>query len=129
MRNVSILLLPLLILGGCNDNGSNLQPSPVVFRVDLQSQFFDDSLRVQVDGQMVFEGRATTDNILSLAKSISVNASSGRHHVHVEVADPNAGTDKDTTVMVKDTLTVAVNLDERSRMLYFNLYPFLIPYR
>ena len=126
---LNILVLPLLVLGGCNDSGSNLQPSTPVFRIDLQAQFLDDSVRVVVDSRIVFEGRVTTNNILSLAKAIPVEVPTGEHNVDVQVLHPYTGTDKDTTVMVKDTLTVAVTLDERSRTLYFNLYPFLVPYR
>lgn len=129
MRKISVLVLPLIILGGCKDNGSTLQPSPAVFRIDLQSQFLDDSVRVLVDTRIVFEGRVTTNYTLSLAKSLSVDASTGQHDVSVQVVHPYTGTEKDTAVIVKDTLTVAVNLDERSGMLYFTLYPFLIPYR
>lgn len=129
MRKIGMLVLPFIIWGGCTDSGPSIHTPPAVFRVDLQSQFFHDSVQVQVDGRIVFEGRVTTNNILSLAKSISVQATSGRHDVSVHVVHPYTGTEKDTTVFVKDTLTVAVNLDERSRTLYFALYPFLIPYR
>ena len=129
MRKISVLVLPLIILGGCKDSGSTLQPSPVVFRIDLQSQFLEDSVRVLVDSRIVFEGRVTTNFTLGLAKSLSVDPSAGQHDVRVQVVHPYTGTEKDTAVVVEDTLTVAVNLDERSRMLYFTLYPFLVPYR
>lgn len=129
MRNLmSVLVLSLVFLGGCKDSGSTLQPSPAVFRIDLQSQFLDDSVCVAVDSRIVFEGRITTNNIWSLAKSISIDGNTGQHSIRVQVVHPFAGTEKDTTVTVKDTLTVAVRLDERSRTLYFNLYPFLFPY-
>lgn len=121
--------LPLLILGGCKDNGVALQLSPAVFRVDLQSQFLDDSVRLTVDSQTVFSGRVTTNSSLGLARSISVDANIGEHNVLVEVIHPYRGAEKDTTVSVTDTLTVGVTLDERSRTLYFHLYRFLIPYR
>jgi hypothetical protein len=129
MSKLTWLVLPLFILGGCKDNGVTLQPSPAVFRVDLQSQFLDDSVRVTVDNRKVFSGRVTTNYSLGLAKSISVDASIGRHNVLVQVIHPYRGAEKDTTVSVMDTLTVAVTLDERSRTLYFHLYGFLIPYR
>jgi hypothetical protein len=129
MPKSTLMVLSLLFVGGCKDNIVTVQPSPAVFRVDLQYQFFDDSVLVAVDSRMVFSGRVTTNNSLSLAKSISVDGSTGQHNVLVQVVDPYRGTQKDTTVSVTDTLTVAVILDERSRTLYFSLYPFLLPYR
>jgi hypothetical protein len=128
MPKISMLVLPLLILGGCKDNGSTLRPSPAVFQIDLQSHFVDDSVRVQVDSRIVFEGRVTTHDIFGLAKSISVDANTGPHDVRIQVVHPYTGSEKDTTIIVTDTLTVAVNIDERSRTLHFNLYPFLLLY-
>jgi hypothetical protein len=125
----TLLVLALLILGSCKDNGEILQSSPAVFRVDLQWQFLDDSVRVTVDSRMVFSGRVTTNSSLGLAKSISVDGNIGQHEVLVQVVHPYRGAEKDTTVSVTDTLTVGVTLDERSRTLYFHLYPFVIPYR
>ncbi len=129
MTRLTLLLLPLLFLSSCKDNTVSNQTSPAVFRVDLQSRFYDDSVCVAVDSRVVFSGRVTTNTSLSLAKSISVDANAGQHNVLVQVLYPTASKQKDTTVSVSDTLTVAVILDERSRTLYFHLYPFLLPYR
>lgn len=129
MSKLGILVLSFLILGGCKDNGSTLQPLPAVFRVDLQAQFLNDSVLVLIDGMSAFEGRVTTNYSQGLARSVPVNASAGRHEVRVKVVHPYTGTEKDTIVTVKDTMTVTVRLDERSRTLYFDVYPFLIPYR
>ena len=129
MNKLTLLVLPLLILCSCKDDGVSYHPSAAVFRIDLQSQFLDDSVRVAVDSRIVFSGRVRTNYSLSLAKSISVDANAGQHDVLVQLVDPFWPTQKDTTVIISDTLTVAVSLDERSRTLYFYLYPFLLPYR
>jgi hypothetical protein len=97
--------------------------------IDLQAQFLDDSVRVLVDNRTVYEGRATTNLILGLARSIPVEGLSGAHRVRTQVVDPLQGTERDTMVTVGDTLTVAVTLDERTRTLYYTLYPYLIRYR
>ncbi len=129
MRMLSLLFLSLIVIVGCKEEGSPVQPLPAVFRVDLQQGFQDDYVRVSVDNRFVFEGRVTTDHILSLARSLSVDAGSGPHDVLVRVLSPYPPTENDTTVVVKDTLTVAVNLDRGDRKMSFALYPFLIPYR
>jgi hypothetical protein len=129
VRMIWLLVPPLIFPGGCRDHGPGVQSSPAVFQVDLQTQFSDDSVRVLIDSRCVFEGRVTTHLGQGLARSLSVDGQAGRHNVRVHVVHPFTGTEKDTTLVVTDTLTLAVNLDERSRTLYFALYPFLIPYR
>ncbi len=129
MTKFALLILPLLTLANCKDDGISNPGSPAVFRVDLQSEFYNDSVIVAVDSRMVFTGRVTTNHSLSLAKAISVDANTGQHNVMVQVVNPAGAKQKDTTVSVSDTLTVAVILDERSRTLYFYLYPYLLPYR
>ena len=129
MRRLIIFVLPLALLGRCTDIGSAPRNSPAVFMIDLQAQFLDDSVRVLVDDRMVYEGRVTTFPLLGLARSIPVEGVSGTCWVRTQVVDPLPGTERDTAVTVGDTLTVAVTLDERSRTLYYTVYPYLIRYR
>jgi hypothetical protein len=124
-----IVAMSLLALVSCSDRGSDLQLRPSLLSIDLQGGFSNDSIRVTVDGRVVFDGRATTNDILFLAHTFRLDVSRGRHTVLVQNLNPFWITENDTTVTLTDTLTVAVNLDERSRSPVFTIHPFLIPYR
>ena len=59
----------------------------IELEVHLNNSFNDDRVRVKIDGHEVFDGRVTTNYVLSLAEVIQLTKSSGSHEIEVQVND------------------------------------------
>ena len=75
MRLATLLVL-LLALPAC-DGAAWETDDRVALRVDIQSQFDDDRVRVEVGGVPVFDDRVTTEALLSLAKIVEADVPPG----------------------------------------------------
>lgn len=75
MRLATLFAL-LLVLPAC-DGAAWETDERVALRVDIQSQFDDDRVRVEVGGVPVFDGRVTTEDVLSLAEIVEAQVPPG----------------------------------------------------
>ncbi len=126
MRIHLALVALLLVLLGCKKATTEPTTSPVLW-IDLQQSFANDSVQVVFDQNLIFAGRVTTNNILSLAHSIHQPATRGSHEVRIRIVD--SGVQADTTFMLFDTLTVAVQYIRSPAQVGYVFYPGLVPYR
>ena len=77
MRLATLLAL-LLVLPACDAAGFWETQERVPLRVDIQSEFADDRVRLEVGGVPVFDDRVTTEAVLSLAEIVRSNVPPGR---------------------------------------------------
>ncbi len=121
-------LLPLILalVLSCEEANDHSSGSALL-SIDLVSDFQTDTLRVELDNQVLLSGTVTYDYSLSLAWQKQVTVTPGSHRVQIFVL--NRGAHSDTIVNVQDTLTVAVGYDRGENKVIFTLYDFLIPYR
>ena len=126
-----IPLLPLILIFlvfalSCKESTDPPSESALL-SIDLVSDFQTDTLRVELDNQVLLSGTVTYDYSLSLAWQKQVTVTPGSHRVQIFVL--NRGAHSDTIVNVQDTLTVAVGYDRGENKVIFTLYDFLTPYR
>ena len=98
---VVLVVGALAVVAGCGLLGENRQ----AFEVHLQSSFEDDHVRVEIDGQVVFDGRVTTAHVAGLAERIKLERPTGRHRIRVIVNDLEA---VEKRFRLNERLTVAV---------------------
>ncbi len=61
------------------------------FEVHLNNGFDDDRVRVEIDGQTVFDERVTTDDVWSLAEVLKLQRPEGTHHIRAVVNGSEEG--------------------------------------
>lgn len=94
MRLATLLAL-LLVLPAC-DGAAWESTDRVPLRIDIQSQFDDDRVRLEVGGVPVFDGRVTTEDVLSLARVVEASVPPGETVMEAIVNDgPRARIDLD----------------------------------
>lgn len=111
MRLVPVLALVLAVLAGCDSAVVTPPAGPESLRVDFQTVFDDDRVRVELDGALVFDGRVTTDGALSLAESVDLSIPEGAHDLRVEVGGASA----EAAFVAGDIVFVAVGYDPETR--------------
>ena len=84
MRLVPLLAL-LLALPACDAAAFWETDERVPLRVDIQSQFADDRVRVEVGGVPVFDSRVTTEPLLGVAQIVETEVPPGRTPITVTV--------------------------------------------
>ncbi len=117
-KNFYTIFIFLLMIIGCENNIEKNKTPAIVLRIDLQSQFEDDSVRVMVDDTVAFEGRVRTETMLDVAKVVKFYVDSGPHYIHVQVIYPDTIIENETTAFVYGRSTVAARLDRQGRRLH-----------
>lgn len=89
----ALCALALLVLGaGCEllpVNSSS--PNAQAFEVHLQNNFDEDRVRVEIDGEVVFNDRVSTDYLWSLAEVVVLKAPEGKRRLRVVVNGSEEG--------------------------------------
>lgn len=91
MRLATLLTL-LLVLPACDATGFWETTERVPLRVDIQTQFADDRVRLEVGGVPIFDDRVTTEDVLSLAEIVRSNVPPGPTTLVVRVNGGPEGT-------------------------------------
>lgn len=78
-------LFLLVALPGCRIVQEEHLQYPL--EVHLQVDFRGENVRVEVDRELVFEGRVETDDVLGFAEIIRLDLTPGRHRIRVRVGD------------------------------------------
>lgn len=126
MRNFILVFILLSLATGCRQ-ATEPTTQNALLSIDLQEEFASDHVQIAVDQQIVFNDTVTTNFSLGLAGWYSKRVSVGSHRIEVSI--PDREVQRDTTVNLRDTLTVAVTYDRAGNILSFSLFNFLILYR
>jgi len=84
-RYFPLLLACCIVLAGCDSADLEAPSGPEAVRIDLQWNFEDDFVEIELDGDLVFAERVTTNDLLSLAKIVDYSLPAGEHTVHAVV--------------------------------------------
>ena len=79
------LVLAAFLVAGCDSTGITLPSGPQPLTVDLTARFDNDLVRIELDDELIYEERVTTEDVLSLAARATFEIPEGRHRVRVEV--------------------------------------------
>ena len=88
LKNALTIVLALALCVGCSrKHPSQVQPvaGGEAFFVHLQEGFSGEPVRVLVDGELLFEGKPTTDPRLGIAEEFSGSASSTNINLTIEI--------------------------------------------
>lgn len=92
-------------------------------RIDLELDFRNDSVKVELDSQTIFSGRVTTNYALSAAwESDHLDVAEDSHTVKLTVFTDNVS--NQMTTYIKDTVVVAARYDRQARKIDFRTYSF-----
>ncbi len=120
------LALTLLFLTlGCEGQTGPGQKNAFL-SIDLRFDFQSDSVKVELDDQVVFNGNITTDWTVSNAKRLIQTVSHDSHRVEVFIL--NHDTHRDTIFSMQDTITVDVRYDRAKNKLSFLIYNRFVRY-
>ena len=110
-----LLIFPLLLsLAACDGSGPEplvVPTGPESIGVHFQSQFEDDAVAVRLGDDLVFSGRVTTWDVLSLAATVPLSVPAGEQVVRVSVGGRAAALAVDPA----ETAVVAVLYDRATR--------------
>lgn len=98
-RSIFLAILCGLLLVSCS---SESQPGPtaenpnwnIPLNIHLQSYYKDASVRVVLDGQVIFSGEISTSALLGVAERLSMKRDSGSHFISVTVDGRDYGEDQ-----------------------------------
>jgi hypothetical protein len=79
---LTVFLLSSLMMACRKNNGP---AAKFDLGVDLQSTFSEDHVQVLIDNELLYDNLATTNHVLSLAKSIGTTNTEGKHHITLVV--------------------------------------------
>ena len=129
---MKVLKLIYLVLGflfflysGCNTEDSNT--SQALLRIDLQSGFYKDSVRILMDNNVLLDSVVSTSVVLSRAwtsKNLTVNT--GYHKFSAIIFGKNLF--RETDFFIHDANTVTINLYSNPDAIKFKTYDFLLFY-
>jgi hypothetical protein len=77
-----LLLIGLTALQSCRCSKEN---NAYTVGIDLQSDFKNDVVSVEIDGQRIFQNRATTNEVAGMAESIRTRCTEGIHTIRITV--------------------------------------------
>lgn len=77
-----ILLVSLAALPSCRCSKEN---NTYTVGIDLQSDFKNDLVSVEIDGQRIFQQRANTNDLAGMAESIRTHCTEGIHTIRITV--------------------------------------------
>jgi hypothetical protein len=127
---IIILLLASIGLTCKNPVGVNQNEGSknALVAIQLESDFRDDSVKVELDSRQLFAGRVETNFSIHLAWSSDVLAiPAGVHTVRVSVFVSNIVGHISTDL--HDTMTVTANYDRQTQQLEFRTYNRFLPRR
>jgi hypothetical protein len=83
-KTILFTSLVLLLFAACRKANN---PTVYDLGVDLQNSFDKDNVQVVIDNQPLLNAQVTTNDLLSLAKSISTVNTEGKHTIKVVIND------------------------------------------
>jgi hypothetical protein len=90
-------------------------------RIDLESDFRNDSVKVEFDSQSLFVGRVTTDHAVSAAWTSSrLDITAGIHTIKLTVYTDSVSNQISTKI--QDTVIVAVRYERQTKQINFQMY-------
>lgn len=113
MRALLLLLVLFMFGAGCDSAVPATPSGPEEVRVDLQSDFDRDHVAIELDGDLVFSDRVTTNHLLGLAEFISLSIPEGEHSIQAVV---NGRYYAAAQFMAGDVVVVAVRFNGRDRV-------------
>lgn len=79
------LALPVALVAGCDTTAITTPSGPESLTVDFTARFDRDLVRIELDGEPIYEERVTTEDVLSLAARASFEIPEGWHQFRVQV--------------------------------------------
>lgn len=122
---LALIFVPIILDGGCS-NPIAPEVSDALLSIDLPAAYYKDSVRVELDNNILLQDTITTNLVLGLAWIHRDALKAGSHRIGVFVL--NRGAQTETTLVVRDTTTVVVNFDRRNNKLWFRVFNFLFHY-
>jgi hypothetical protein len=109
MRAPLLLLVLFLFATGCDSAEPTTPSTPEQVRVDLQWNFDGDHVAIELDGDLVFSDRVTTNHLLGIARFIDLSIPKGEHSIQAVV---NGRYHAAAQFMAGDVVVVAVRFTE-----------------
>jgi hypothetical protein len=103
---ISLLTFSLLFVFACK-KGDDLKD--VAVRIDIQSSFVADDVKIYIDNQKEFDNTITTNDVLSFAGGFSTVKSEGRHHLRVIIG----GVEYNENFTLSNMLYIGINYDRQ----------------
>lgn len=124
MQKKALLFISVLILFfcalSCNKSVSP-EYSPAELRVDVESDFDEDYVKIELDNENILDEIITTNYTVCAAwLSGTINSTQGKHRVSVKIL--NQGVSGDYVFIQKGLLTVRVMYDKISKRIKFSEY-------
>jgi hypothetical protein len=123
---VLIILFFVLIFTCCEKVTEPESKQAEVFEIHLQFGFNNNPVHVEFDGNQVFDDTISTGSILAFAEIIPFDVRQGNHHLRAVV---NTTIEAETTLVVGDSLYVAVKYNTDQKYIYFRAQTWPFPYR
>ena len=107
---VILLISSLSFFTSCDKDADakTLPAQAYTLGVDLQGGFDKDQVTVYIDDKKIFNNVVSTNNLLSLAASVTTSNTKGEHTIKVVVNDTQTGSEKFT--FEKDTWIAVRNI-------------------
>jgi len=113
------IFLTTLFLGCKQSNDPST--SHALARIDIESDFQNDSIKVEFDSQSLFVGRVTTNYTVSEAwTSGRLDVVEGNHTIKLTVYTDS--TTNQISTKIQDTVVVAVRYDRHTKQIDFQMY-------
>ena len=117
-------LLSAILFGHCHQPIEPTTKSALA-RVDLESDFQNDSVKVEYDSQILFVGRVTTNYSVAAAwASGPLHTTENNHTITLSVYTDNAT--NQITTFIKDTVVVAARYNHQTKRIDFVTYNFWV---
>ena len=109
---IAVIIIGLIGMQSCTNSHE--------LRIDLQSWFYNDSVKVEVNGQVVYNNLVSTDSLLGVADIKSLNYPEGSYPIKVTI---NNTFTKTETVNLDHYKCMAVKYNASTNELEFIYYP------
>lgn len=96
-----IALLLVISQSGCD----TVDAGPGTLKIHLQNNFYGERVRIEIDGEEVFNKSVVTDFRLSFAEAFHLERPRGEHRIRVVVADSAS---KEQLFVLQDELFIGV---------------------
>jgi len=126
MRIVLAFCIAVALFTGCKDNSVGTQLPSSHFAIDLQNDFESDLVRVQLDGKVIFNDTAKTNEVLGLARHLTPSATQGPHTIRVAMADTTIADQMFFSAV--DTTTVAVTYIRQMKQFRIEVFNSIVLY-
>jgi hypothetical protein len=125
MRNEEAALINLVIDSGIQKSLQYIDSSVInterasLCRIDFQSGFHSSFTILRIDNNIYLEDTLLTNDVLSLAKQVSVSISKGMHTIKCTI---DGSFTADTVINIPDSLVIGIRVDPQHKKPEFNLY-------